>query len=226
MTPGRKRQFKDALFGEFARIGKALSSGRRLEVLEVLAQGERTVEELGAETGQTVANTSQHLQVLRHAQMVEARRDGNHIRYRLSDERIARLWLTLREVGETRLAEVERLVSTYLTDRDSLQAIDSQELQRRLREGSVLVLDVRPAVEFEAGHISGARSIPVEELKQRLRELPKARTVVAYCRGPYCVYADEAVALLRSRGFKAFRLEQGFPEWKLQGLPVESAASF
>lgn len=220
-----KRQFKDALFGEFARIGKALASGRRLEVLEVLAQGERTVEELAGETAQSVANASQHLQVLRQAQLVEARRDGNYIRYRLSDERITRLWLSLREVGETRLAEVERLVSTYLKDRDTLQAIDSKELRRRVKEGTALVLDVRPAVEFEAGHIAGARSIPVGELKKRLRELPKSKTVVAYCRGPYCVYADEAVALLRSRGYKAFRLEQGFPDWKLQGLPVASAIS-
>jgi len=225
MEPSAKRQFKDALFGEFARIGKALASGRRLEVLEILAQGERTVEELAGETAQSVANTSQHLQVLRQAQLVEARRDGNYIRYRLSDERITRLWLSLREVGETRLAEVERLVSTYLKDRDTLQAIDSKELRRRVKEGSALVLDVRPAAEFEAGHITGARSIPGGELKQRLRELPKSKTVVAYCRGPYCVYADEAVALLRSRGYKAFRLEQGFPDWKLQGLPVASAVS-
>lgn len=225
MEPSVKRRFKDALFGEFARIGKALASGRRLEVLEILAQGERTVEELAGETAQSVANASQHLQVLRQAQLVEARRDGNHIRYRLADDRVAKLWLSLREVGEIRLAEVERLVSTFLKDRDTLQAIDSKELRRRVKEGSALVLDVRPAVEFEAGHIAGARSIPVEELKQRLKELPKSKTVVAYCRGPYCVYADEAVALLHSHGYKALRLEQGFPAWKLQGLPVESALS-
>jgi DNA-binding transcriptional ArsR family regulator len=178
MECAEKRRFKDALFGEFARIGKALASGRRLEVLELLAQSERTVEALAEETGQSVANTSQHLQVLRQAQLVETQRDGNYKRYRLSDERVARLWLSLREVGETQLAEVERLVSTYLTDRQTLQAIDSKELQRRVKEGAV-VLDVRPVAEYEAGHIPGARSIPVAELKQRLKDLPRSKTVVA-----------------------------------------------
>jgi rhodanese-related sulfurtransferase len=220
MDTSRKRQFKDALFGEFARVGKALASARRLELIELLAQGTRTVEELASETAQSVANTSQHLQVLRQAQLVETQREGTYIRYRLADERVAGLWLALREVGESRLAEVGRIVSTYLKDRSTLQAIDSEELRRRLKEGSAVVLDVRPAIEYEAGHIAGARSMPLGELAQRLKELPKAKTIVAYCRGPYCVFADEAASLLSAKGFRALRLEGGFPDWKFEGGAV------
>lgn len=215
-----KRRFKDALFEEFARIGKAVASGRRLELIELLAQGERTVEDLASETAQSVANTSQHLQVLRQAQLVETRREGTYVRYRLADERVARFWLALRSLGESRLAEVNRLVDTYLDDRRMLQAIDSNELRRRLKEGGTLVIDVRPAVEYEAGHIADARSIPIVELSARLKELPKAKTIVAYCRGPYCVFADEAALLLSRKGFRAFRLEGGFPDWKLEGGAV------
>jgi rhodanese-related sulfurtransferase len=220
-----KRRFKDALFGEFARIGKALASGRRLELIELLAQGERTVEELAAETAQSVANTSQHLQVLRQAQLVETRRDGTFIRYRLADEQVSRLWFSLRDLGQTRLADVGRLVDTYLTDRATLQAIDSEELRRRLQAGNTVVLDVRPVAEYEAGHIAGARSIPVAELAERLKELPKSKTIVAYCRGPYCVFADEAASLLSARGFRAIRLAGGFPDWKLEGGPVAQGAA-
>lgn len=219
-----KREFKDALFGEFARIGKAVASGRRLELLDLLAQGERSVEELAAETSQSVANTSQHLQVLRQAQLVEARREGTFIRYRLADERVTRLCIALREAGEARLAEVGRLVDTYLEDRTALQAIDSGELRRRIKDGSAVVLDVRPATEYEAGHIAGARSIPITELSERLKELPKSKTIVAYCRGPYCVFADEAASLLSRKGFKALRLEGGFPDWKLEGGAVAQGA--
>jgi len=215
-----KRRFKDSLFSEFARIGKALANGRRLELLELLAQGERTVEELANETAQSIANTSQHLQVLRQAQLVLTRRSGTYISYRLADDQVVRLWCALRALGESRLAEVSRLVDTYLKNRPKLQAIDSDELRRRIKDGNTLVLDVRPEVEYAAGHISGARSIPLAEVAERLKELPKSKTIVAYCRGPYCVFADEAVALLQRRGYEAFRLEDGFPEWKTRGFPV------
>jgi rhodanese-related sulfurtransferase len=225
MYPAAKRNFKDALFGEFARIGRAVANGTRLEIIELLAQAERSVEELAAETSQSFANTSQHLQVLRQAQLVETRRKGTSIRYRLADERVARLWIALREVGEARLAEVDRLLATYLEDRSALHAIDSKELGRRVKEGSVVVLDVRPANEYEAGHIAGARSIPIGELAERLKELPKQKTIVAYCRGRYCVFADEAASLLQAKGFRALRFESGFPEWKLAGGAVAHGAA-
>jgi rhodanese-related sulfurtransferase/DNA-binding transcriptional ArsR family regulator len=224
MDAKTKREFKDALFGEFARIGKAVASGTRLEILDLLAQGERSVEELAEETSQSVANTSQHLQVLRQTQLVEARRQGTFVRYRLADERVMRLGVALREVAEARLAEVGRLVDTYLEDRTTLQGIDCSELRRRIKDGSAVVLDVRPATEYEAGHIAGARSIPISELSERLKELPKSKTIVAYCRGPYCVFADEAASLLSRRGFKALRFEAGFPQWKLEGGAIAHGA--
>lgn len=225
MDRAAKRRFKDSLFEEFARVGKAIASPRRLELIELLAQGERRVDELANETLQPIANTSQHLQVLRQAQLVETRRQATYIYYRLADERVARLWIALREVGESRLAEVNRLVGTYLEDRKALQAIDCQELRQRIREGNTVVLDVRPALEYEAGHIAGARSVPLEELAERLRELPKSKTIVAYCRGPYCVFADEAVTILAGNGFRAFRLQGGFPDWQLDGGKVALAGS-
>jgi rhodanese-related sulfurtransferase len=217
-----KRQFKDELFEQFARIGKALSSGRRLELLELLAQRERTVEALAGETAMSVANCSQHLQALRRAGLVEVRREGLYASYRLADEQVLRLWLSLRQLAEARLSEISRVVESYLRERKALQGITSKELAGRLREKNVVVLDVRPEEEFRAGHIAGARSIPVHELRKRLKELPKRSVIAAYCRGPYCVFADEAVSLLRERGYQAFRLETGFPEWKMQGLPVET----
>jgi rhodanese-related sulfurtransferase len=221
MRTTAKRRFKDELFEQFARIGKALSSGRRLELVELLAQAERSVEDLAAETSQSVANTSQHLQVLRQAQLVVGKREGNYIRYRLADENVLRLWLAMRDLGQARLAEIERLVGTYLTDRSTLEPVGCAELQRRLKDGSAIVLDVRPADEFAAGHISGSRSIPVDELRARIREVPKKRLVVAYCRGPYCVFADQAVELLRGAGYQALRLDGGFPDWQIRGMPVE-----
>jgi rhodanese-related sulfurtransferase len=221
MRTTAKRRFKDELFEQFARIGKALSSGRRLELVELLAQAERSVEDLAAETSQSVANTSQHLQVLRQAQLVVGKREGNYIRYRLADENVLRLWLAMRDLGQERLAEIERLVGTYLTDRSTLEPVGCAELQRRLKDGSAIVLDVRPADEFAAGHISGSRSIPVDELRARIREVPKKRLVVAYCRGPYCVFADQAVELLRGAGYQALRLDGGFPDWQIRGMPVE-----
>src|SRR5215813_5607753 len=221
MNQVQKRRFKDDLFEQFARIGKALSSGRRLELLELLAQAERSVEDLAAETGQSVANTSQHLQLLRQARLVDTRREGNYIRYRLADANVLRVWLAMRDLGEARFAEIGRLVDTFLTDRRSLEPLTCAELQRRIREGSAVVIDVRPAEEYTAGHIAGARSIPVAEVRARMKEIPKKQLVVAYCRGPFCVFADQAVQLLRTSGYRALRLETGFPEWEAQGLPVE-----
>jgi rhodanese-related sulfurtransferase len=215
-----KRQFKDELFEQFARIGKALSSGRRLELLELLAQREHTVEELARAAALSVANCSQHLQLLRTAQLVAVRRDGLYARYRLADEQVLRLWLSFRQLGEARLAEVSRVVETYMKDRRALEAITNDELVARLKKRDVVVLDVRPVEEFRAGHIAAAESIPMAELEKRLKEIPKRSTIVAYCRGPYCVFADDAVGLLRKHGYEAFRLQTGFPEWKMQGLPI------
>ncbi|HEV2386498.1 MAG TPA: metalloregulator ArsR/SmtB family transcription factor [Candidatus Acidoferrales bacterium] len=224
MDPRSKRAFKDSLFEQFARIGKALASGRRLELLELLAQKERTVEELARLAQMTTANTSQHLQVLRHARLVECRKDGLYVAYRLADDRVFGLWQALRNLAEDRIAEIDRVALSFLKERSTLRAVTTEELTKRIEDGNAIVLDVRPAEEYGAGHIPGARSIPLSELKRRLRELPKTREIVAYCRGPYCVLADEAVALLRSRGLKAFRLDQGFPDWKARGFPVEIAS--
>ena len=214
------RSFKDPLFDQFARIGKAVANPHRLELIDLLAQGERRVEDLAAETALSVANASQHLQALRQAGLVETRRAGTSIFYRLADERVFRLWQAIRDVGEARLAEIDRLTETFLTDRAQLEAVDASTLRRRLDDGDVVVLDVRPEQEFRSGHIPKARSIPVAELEERLHELPRDREIVAYCRGPYCVFSDEAVALLRARGFDARRLDVGLPDWRSAGLPV------
>jgi len=217
-----KRAFKNQLYEQFARIGKALSNAHRLELLEVLAQGEHSVEVLAHETGMPVASASQHLQVLRAAQLVDVRREGVYIYYRLADEQVFTLWQAMRQVGEARIAEIDRIVDTYLHDRNQLQPIGAAELLQRLVEGDVILLDVRPVEEYAAGHLPDALSIPVTELEARLLELPQGKEFVAYCRGPYCVFADEAVALLRSNGYNARRLEQGLPDWRALGLPVES----
>ena len=218
-----KQAFKTELFEEFARIGKALSSGRRLELLELLAQGGRAVEDLAGETGMSVANTSQHLQVLRSAHLVDVRRHGTYARYRLSDENVLRLWLSLRQVGEMQLVEIERVVESFFKDRQGLEATTCEDLLKQLEAGGVVVLDVRPEQEYRAGHIQGARSIPVDELETRLKEIPRKKTIVAYCRGPYCVFADAAVKTLRTRGFRATRLTEGFPDWKMRGFPFEAS---
>jgi len=222
MNKQDKRTFKDLLYEQFARIGKALANPHRLELLDVLAQGERSVEALAHETGMTVANASQHLQMLRAAQLVDVRREGVYIYYRLADERVFTLWQSMRNLGEARLAEIDRVVHTYLQDRRLLQPIDAVELLQRLVEGNVILLDVRPVEEYAAGHLPHALSIPVDELPARLQELPQDKEIVAYCRGPYCVFADEAVALLRTHGYHARRLEQGLPDWRALGLPIES----
>ena len=216
------RHAKDALFDAFAEMAKALASGRRAEIVDVLAQGERSVEELASEISQSVANTSHHLRALARAGLVTTRRDGNRIFYALASERVAELWSALRDAAADHVAGLDRLAAAYLGKRDGVEVVDRGELAARLRRGEVIVLDVRPGSEYEAGHIRGARSVPVTELRRHLRVLPKDVEVVAYCRGPYCVYADEAVRLLHKRGFQARRLEDGFPEWKRAGLPVAS----
>jgi len=215
-----ERAAKDALFDGFALIGKALGSGRRAELVDVLAQGERSVEELAGEIGQSVANTSQHLQQLLRAGLVRTRRDGTRVFYALASDRVGELWLLLREVAADHVAELNRLAEAYLGDRAALQSISQSELRDRLRAGDVVVLDVRPAPEYAAGHIAGARSLPLADLARRLKDLPMDSEVVAYCRGPYCVYADDAVRLLSRRGYQASRLEDGYPEWSRAGLPI------
>jgi rhodanese-related sulfurtransferase len=215
------REAKTALFDEFARAAKALASGRRIELVDVLANGERAVEALAGEAGLSVANTSQHLQILRRAGLVAARREGTSVYYRLAGPEVFELWRALRALATSRLAEVERLATAYLGDRDELEPVTRQELARRLRNGDrLVVLDVRPAAEHAAGHLPGAVSIPVGELRRRLAELPGDREIVAYCRGPYCAFAHEAVAVLREAGLSARRLEDGLPEWRAAGLAV------
>ena len=214
------RAAKTALFDEFARAAKALASGRRIELLDVLANGERTVEALAGEVGLSVANTSQHLQILRQAGLVSSRREGTSVHYRLAGPEVFELWRTLRTLAASRLAEVERLTVAYLGSRDELEPVTREELTRRLQDDDLVVLDVRPATEYAAGHLPGAVSIPVGELRRRLAELPADREIVAYCRGPYCAFAHEAVGLLRDEGFAARRLEDGLPEWQAAGLAV------
>lgn len=214
------REVKDPLYEQFARVGKVLGSPRRVELLDLLAQGQRSVEELAELTGMEVGNTSAHLQVLRGARLVEIRKKGTRVFYRLAGDEVTHLLVTLQEVARTRLAEVGDVVRTHLSDPDGLEAVGREELLERAGRGEVIVLDVRPVEEFRAGHIPGAISIPVDELEARLGELPDGVEVVAYCRGPYCVFASDAVLLLRRRGHKARRLVDGLPEWRLAALPV------
>jgi len=220
MDTQTKRQFKTALYEQFARISRALANPHRLELLDLLTQGERSVEDLARETALSVANASQHLQTLRAARLVAVRRDGLYAYYRLADPRVQDLWLTLRTVGETQLADLHQVVETFLQDRTQLQAISVEDLRQRLAEDAITVLDVRPTREYVAGHLPQARSIPLVELNTRLSELPRQQPIVTYCRGPYCVFADEAVALLTEHGYTAYRLDAGVPEWQAQGYPV------
>lgn len=217
-TPGG---FKQALFAQFARVGKALSNGNRLELLEFLAQGERSVDQLAKVSGLSVANTSQHLQQLRQAGLVTCRKDGLRVFYRLGGDDAIRVLEALRGVAEKHLAEVDQLIQTYLTTRDNLEPIARQELLELARDGLVTVLDVRPPQEYAAGHVPGALNVPLPELEQYLKTLDPQQEVAAYCRGPHCILAFEAVAQLREKGLKARRLEDGFPEWRLAGLPIE-----
>ena len=213
--------FKSDLFGQFARIGKALSSGKRLEMLEFLAQGERSVEQLAHLTGLAVANTSQHLQQLRQVGLVTARKQGLYVYYRVAGDGIVRLLAALHAVGEEHVADVDRLVRLFRDSKDDLEPVPAKELWQRVKQGLVTVLDVRPPEEYAQGHIRGAINVPVTELKKRLHQIPAGQEVVAYCRGPYCLLAYEAVQVLRKKGIKARRLEDGYPEWKSAGLPVD-----
>ena len=214
------RQFKDAVYSQFGRIGKALASPRRLELLDLLCQGPRTVEALAKAVDQSLANTSQHLQVLRSARLVEAEKEGVRVRYRLADEMVCDFFRSLRALAESRLAEVERVTREFLEARGTMEPVDRERLLDRVRRGEVTVLDVRPEEEYIAGHIAGAISVPLSQLDRRLADLPRDREIVAYCRGPYCVLAIEAVELLRTRGFEAARLEDGVPDWRARGYPV------
>jgi len=216
------RAFKNRLYDQFARIGKALSSPHRLELLELLAQGERTVDSLATEIGLSLANASQHLQALRQASLVDSRKQGLYVYYRLADPAVSDLCHVIRTVAEHQLADLDRLVRAHFGDRASAEAIGMKELLKRARSRDVVILDTRPLTEYAAGHIAGAISVPVDELQRRLRQFPKDKEYVAYCRGPYCIYADQAVEILRSRGRHARRLLEGFPEWRAAGFPVET----
>jgi rhodanese-related sulfurtransferase len=214
------RAAKDALFDAFAEVAKALSSGRRAELVDVLAQGERSVDDLAAEIDQSVANTSHHLRALAQAGLVRTRREGTRIFYALASDRVGELWSALRDVAAEHVGGIDRLSDAYLGEHDGIEVISRTELARRLKRRDVLVLDVRPEAEYNAGHIPGARSVPPDEVRKRLRALPKDADVVAYCRGPFCVYAHDAVRELQRRGVRARRLEDGLPEWRRAGLPV------
>lgn len=219
-SPGRR--FKSAIYEQFARVGKALASPHRLELLELLAQGPRTVEALARMTDMSLANTSQHLRAMRGAGLLESTKEGLFVTYRLAEPSVAELLLSLRAVAESRLAEVARATREFLAQNAQLEPADEDALRRRVQQGEVTLLDVRPPEEYAAGHIPGALSVPLPELAQRLSDLPKRREVVAYCRGPYCVLAVEAVKLLRAHGFKAVRLEEGVLDWAALGHRLET----
>jgi ArsR family transcriptional regulator len=216
---------KQQVFAQFAAVAKAVAHEHRIELLEHLGQGEQSVEVLARKAGLSVANASHHLQLMRRGGLVDARRDGTFVFYRISDEAVFALLASLRRVGEHQLAEVERVVRTYFHQRDGMESISQKELARRIRQGSVTILDVRPGDEYAAGHLRGAVNIPLDRLRRRLNTLDSSRAIVAYCRGPYCVLSFEAVALLRSKGFDVRRLEDGFPEWKAAGLPCVGGKS-
>lgn len=216
------RQFKNGIYEQLARIGKAVSAPKRLELLDLLCQGPRTVESLADQAAISVANASQHLKVLRAARLVTAEKQGLFVEYRLADEEVGRFFVTLRQLATSRLAEIELVTRAYMERRGGLEAVNGDELMRRMKHGEVTILDVRPVEEYRAGHIPGALSIPVADLKAHLPDLPKDREVVAYCRGPYCVMAVDAVNLLRQRGFTAHRLEQGVADWRARGWRLAS----
>jgi rhodanese-related sulfurtransferase/DNA-binding transcriptional ArsR family regulator len=223
--PTDHRAFKDALYTQFARIGHAVSSPKRLELLDLLGQGEKTVEQLAEQTATAVKNTSAHLRALRQARLVDTRRDGTYIWYRLADEAVAAFLLALQALGRHRYAEVREVAESYLERRDTLEPIPPEELRRRLNAGDVTLIDVRPGDEFAAGHIPGALSVPVSELADRLRDLPRRKEIVAYCRGQYCVLAVAAIELLRQRGYRARRLIESIAGWRARGYPVDHDAA-
>ena len=218
------REAKSKLFDGFGVVAKALASGRRMEILDVLAQGPRSVEDLASEVDQSVANTSHHLRTMARAGLLESDRQGTRVVYRVASPKVTELWRALREVAAEQVDEIDRLARGYFGDRDGLEPVSREEMQRRLRRRDVVALDVRPAAEYRAGHIAGARSIPIDELSRRLKDLPKGSEIIAYCRGPYCVFADDAVRILKRRGYRAARLVDGFPEWRDAGLPVSVGA--
>lgn len=222
MSTRRSRKAKDNLYDAFASVAKALGSGRRAEIVDLLAQGERSVEEVAAAIDQSVANTSHHLRSLATTGLLQSRRDGQRIIYRLTSDRVADLWAALRDVAVTHVADIDVLTDAYLGARDEIQEVTADELADRLDRGRAVVIDVRPTLEYAAGHIAGARSIPIDQLDEAADALPRSREIIAYCRGPYCVYADDAVRLLRDNGFKARRLETGYPEWRRAGHPTET----
>jgi rhodanese-related sulfurtransferase/predicted transcriptional regulator len=216
-----KREFKDNVYGELAKITKSMANPHRLEIIELLAQGEFSVEQIAEQTNLSIANASQHLQVLKLAQLVDINRQGNFIYYRLANTNVFKTWRALRELGVERIATIEKLVKDFRQSKFKFESVTIAALLQKLESGKVTILDVRPQTEFDKGHIANAVSIPIDELKDRMSELPKRTEIIAYCRGPFCVYADEAVALLSKAGYKATRLEEGFPDWQIQELPVE-----
>lgn len=219
-----RRAAKDDLFDAFASVAKALGNGRRAEIVDVLAQGERSVEELAGQLDQSIANTSQHLHVLARAGLVKSQREGRYVQYRLASDGVAELWAAVRGVAVEHVANVHVLADAYLGERGEVEQVTVEELAARLAEGAVVLLDVRDRHEFDAGHVADARSAPIDELPDLVDDLPPDAEIVAYCRGPYCVYADDAVRLLRARGRAARRLDVGFPEWRRAGLPVAATA--
>jgi rhodanese-related sulfurtransferase/DNA-binding transcriptional ArsR family regulator len=216
-----KRIFKDKVYGELTKITKALANPHRLEIIELLAQGDYSVEQISLQTNISVANASQHLQILKTAQLVDVTRNGNFIHYRLANTNVFKAWKALRELGVERIASVEKLVRDFRKSRFQPECVTIDELISKLDSGKVTILDVRPETEFKKGHIANSISIPFDQLAQRLKELPKRNEIIAYCRGPFCVYADDAVALLNKSGYKAKRLDEGYPDWAIMGLPVE-----
>jgi rhodanese-related sulfurtransferase len=217
-----KREFKTRVYNELAQITKAMANPHRLEIIELLAQGDYSVEQISLQTDLSIANASQHLQVLKSAQLVDVTRNGTFIYYRLANANVFKTWKALRELGVERIASIEKLVKDFRQSRSKIDSLTIDSLTKKLKAGKITILDVRPENEFNAGHIPNAISIPLEQLEERLKELPKRNEIIAYCRGPFCVYADEAVALLNKAGYKATRLEEGFPDWAVTGLPVES----
>jgi rhodanese-related sulfurtransferase/DNA-binding transcriptional ArsR family regulator len=223
--PTPSRRFKNSIYEQFARVAKALASPHRIELVDLLAQGPRTVEALGRLSDMSLANTSAHLQILRAAGLVEASKEGLYVTYRLADAKVAELLLSIRKLAEARLAEVAKITRDFLAENALLEPVDETALRKRVRKGEVTVLDVRPPEEYAAAHIPGALSVPLPELAKRLSKLPRRREVVAYCRGPYCVLAVEAVKLLRRKGFAAVRLEDGILDWAALGFPLVSSTA-
>lgn len=221
-----KRTFKDRVYDELAKITKALANPHRLEIIELLAQGDYSVEQISIQTNLSVANASQHLQVLKTAQLVDITRNGNFVHYRLANTNVFKAWKALRDLGVERIAAVEKLVKDFRKSRFQLESVTIDELISKLNSGKVTILDVRPESEFKSGHIANSISIPFDQLAKRLKELPKRNEIIAYCRGPFCVYADDAVAMLTKAGYKAKRLEEGYPDWAIMDLPVEMNQRF